>query len=117
MFDDAQISIVGFSDLFLFCRLNLLECAPLIEIYGRKGINVDMNGVYKKQNELHCGRPWYLKLKLKDDGDNGKHQWVIRYLSTSQVWLLDRRGLRNDDVANGIGHGDVMTPLQIHEWE
>ncbi|ETO32663.1 hypothetical protein RFI_04454, partial [Reticulomyxa filosa] len=61
-----------------------------------------------------------LKINIDSNDDHQKvqkNEWVIRYHSESEQWLFDKRGLRNDDVANVLGKGDVMNPLQIEHWE
>ena len=111
-----NLKLNGFTDLYLFRQLNLLQSPMFIEIIGRKGINFEMNGVYKKQSDLHCGKPCFIK--LSDINIKNGRQWVIRYYYKSELWLIDKRGgLRNDDIANGIGHGDTRNPLQITKWE
>eukprot|EP01084_Bolivina_argentea_P244485 409547_1 len=120
--NNLRIKLNGFSDLFLFRELNMLKSTKYIQVIGRKGINTDMNGKYIKQETLHCGKPWYLKI-INDDNDHNKKNnhktkiWVIRYYAPSESWLFDKRGLFADDIANGIGHGDVLSPLDVNKWE
>ena len=42
--------------------------------------------------------------------------WVIRYHSSSEQWLFDKRGLNADDVANIMGKGNVLNPIFIPAW-
>lgn len=110
-----KITLDGFTDLFLWRKLNYLEACAAIQVYGRQNnINEDMNGIYEKQSHLHCGRSWYLKV---NDKHRNKNQWVLRYLPSSEIWLFDKRGLKNDDIANAIGKGDVISPLLIKKWQ
>jgi hypothetical protein len=52
-----------------------------------------------------------------NNSNSSNNEWVMRYFASSELWLFDKRGLRNDDIANGIGRGDVLSPLDIQQWE
>ncbi|ETO23298.1 hypothetical protein RFI_13884 [Reticulomyxa filosa] len=128
---NENVSLQGFDDFHLFRKLYLLEAPNLIKVHGRKGINAQINGFYQKQTTLHCSRVWYKKVETiaKEDvtgnvqkstsqaNTGHKNEWVIRYHSQSEQWLFDKRGLRTDDVANALGKGGVMTPLEIKHWQ
>merc|ERR1712003_163573 len=89
-----NIKLNGFTDLYLFRQLNLLQTPKFIEIVNRKGINFEMNGVYRKQNDLHCGKPWFAQMSVqapnqKEHDAKQARQWVIRYYPASELWLID----------------------------
>ncbi|ETO28505.1 hypothetical protein RFI_08624 [Reticulomyxa filosa] len=131
--DNKDVTLLGFDDFNLFRKLCLIEAPNIIKVGGRKGINSQVNGLFCKQTTLHCGRVWYRKIERQDEDDVSenvetpmgeanrkkvsKNEWVIRYHPQSQQWLFDKRGLRTDDVANILGKGNVMSPLEINNWE
>ena len=50
-------------------------------------------------------------------GEEYHETWVIRYFNLIEQWMFDKRGLNNDDIANGVGIGNVLNPTQIKFWK
>merc|ERR1712026_466029 len=79
----------------------ILQFPKVITVSGREGFNDKMNGDYQIGSHLHCGRVFY------------KHQdnaWVIRWYPQKGLWIMDHRGLNNDDEGSACANADVGHP-------
>jgi len=63
-----------------------ITSANIVEVSGRKRTNIQINGIYYKQNNIHEGRFWY-KQQQSD-----RH---IRWCPELQEWIMDKKPLNN----------------------
>merc|ERR550539_424349 len=86
----------------------ILQFPKTITVSGRDGFNDKMNGDYQIGSHLHCGRVFY------------KHQdnsWVIRWYEKKGLWIMDHRGLNDDDEGSACTDADVGHPLMVRkQW-
>jgi len=86
----------------------ILQFPKMITVSGREGFNDKMNGDYYVGSHLHSGRVFY------------KHQdnaWVIRWYEPKGLWIMDHRGLNNDDEGSACTDADVGHPLMVRkQW-
>jgi len=86
----------------------ILQFPKMITVSGREGFNDKMNGDYLIGSHLHSGRVFY------------KHQdnsWVIRWYAPKGLWIMDHRGLNDDDMGSACTDADVGHPMMVRkQW-
>lgn len=86
----------------------ILHFPKTINVSGREGFNDNMNGKYQIGHHLHDGRVFYT---------NTENTWVIRWYAKKKLWIMDHRGLNDDDVGSACVDDDSHHPMLIQkQW-
>jgi len=79
-----------------------------ITVSGREGFNDNMNGVYTIGTELHEGRVCYQHIE---------NAWVVRWHEAKRLWIMDHRGLKEDDTGSACVDDDAQHPMLVQkDW-
>lgn len=86
----------------------ILHFPATVVVEGREGFNELMNGTYKIGHHLHDGRVFYT---------HEENSWVIRWYERKKLWILDHRGLNEDDIGSACVDDDSHHPTLIQkDW-
>lgn len=84
----------------------ILHFPSTVEVEGRVGFNKLMNGTYTIGHHLHDGRVFYT---------HTENSWVLRWYDRKNLWILDHRGLNDDDIGSACVDDDAHHPSLIHK--
>jgi len=84
----------------------ILHFPKQVKVEGRSGFNDNMNGDFMIGGHLHDGRVFY---------HSTNSNWVIRWYQPKKLWIMDHRGLNDDDTGSACVDDDVQHPLLIQK--
>jgi len=84
----------------------ILHFPNTVVVEGRVGFNELMNGTYTIGHHLHDGRVFYTHTETS---------WVLRWYDRKNLWILDHRGLNEDDIGSACVDDDAHHPSLIQK--
>jgi len=84
----------------------ILHFPKTITVSGREGFNDNMNGAYQIGHHLHNGRVFY---------NHSENTWAIRWYDPKKIWIMDHRGLNEDDIGSACVDDDAHHPMLIQK--
>lgn len=84
----------------------ILHFPKTVMVEGRVGFNELMNGTYTIGHHLHDGRVFYT---------HTENSWVLRWYDRKNLWILDHRGLNEDDIGSACVDDDSHHPSLIQK--